>query len=179
MVTPEINIKRATPEDAELISHLSKITFEDTFKGTCTDEDLQSFVNTAFAPADILNELSDDDDFYFIAYYNNEVAGYMRLKEDYTDYLPIKKYIALELKRIYVLKEYHSKKIGAALLALALQLATEKNYEVIWLGVWEHNEKAKSFYKQWGFIDTGDTHDFPIGNTPQTDTWLIKFIEKS
>ena len=179
MVTPEINIKRATPEDAELISHLSKITFEDTFKGTCTDEDLQSFVEKAFCVADILNELKDEDDLYFIALYNNVATGYMRLKEDYTEYPAVKKYKALELKRIYVLKDYQSKKIGAALLALALQLATEKNYEVIWLGVWEHNEKAKSFYKQWGFIDTGDTHDFPIGNTPQTDTWLIKFIEKS
>ncbi len=61
----------------------------------------------------------------------------------------------------------------------ALQFASQKKYEVLWLGVWEHNEKAKSFYKKWGFADTGDTHDFPIGNTPQKDNWLIKFIGKN
>ncbi|MDB5223433.1 MAG: family N-acetyltransferase [Chitinophagaceae bacterium] len=178
MVTPEINIRRALPEDADLVSHLSTITFEDTFRGTCTDDDLQSFVDYAFTAGGILNELKDEDDLYFIAYCNNIAAGYMRLKEDYKDYPAIKKYKALELKRIYVLKEYQSKKIGAALMAYALQVAEQKNYEVLWLGVWEHNEKAKSFYKKWGFTDTGDTHPFPIGNTPQTDHWMIKFIEK-
>jgi ribosomal protein S18 acetylase RimI-like enzyme len=174
----ELNIKRATAEDADLIAHLSKITFEDTFRGTCTDEDLQGFVDHAFSPAAVLHELKDEDDLYFIAWYNNVAAGYMRLKEDYSDYPAIKKYKALELKRIYVLKEYHSKKIGAALMAHALQLAEQKNYEVLWLGVWEHNYKAQSFYKKWGFIDTGDTHPFPIGNTPQTDNWLIKFVKE-
>lgn len=173
---PEINIKRATTADANLISHLSIITFEDTFRGTCTDEDLQSFAEYAFSPVAVLNELKDEDDLYFIAWYNTVAAGYMRLKEDYHDYPVIKKYKALELKRIYVLKEYQSKKIGAALMAYALQLAKEKNYEVVWLGVWEHNYKAQTFYKKWGFIDTGDTHLFPIGNTPQTDNWMIKFI---
>lgn len=177
MVTPEINITRATLKDAELISHLSKITFEDTFTGTCTDEDLQGFVENAFSNAIILNELQDEEDFYFIAWYNNVAAGYMRLKEDYTEYPAIKKYKALELKRIYVLKEYQSKKIGAALMGYALQLAAERNYDVLWLGVWEHNYKAQSFYKKWGFTDTGDSHPFPIGNTPQTDNWMIKFLD--
>ena len=179
MVTPEVNIKRATPEDAELISHLSKITFEDTFSGTCTHEDLQSFVDSSFSQTNTLQELKDENDFYFIAWYNNVAAGYMRLKENYTDYDAIKKYNALELKRIYVLTEFQSKKIGAALMSYSLQFASLKNYEVIWLGVWEHNYKAQTFYKKWGFTDTDDTHPFPIGNTPQTDNWMIKFIEKS
>jgi len=48
-----------------------------------------------------------------------------------------------------VLKEYQSKKIGAALMSYALQFGSQKNYEVLWLGVWEHNEKAKLFYKKW------------------------------
>jgi GNAT superfamily N-acetyltransferase len=102
----------------------------------------------------------------------------MRLKENYLEYSAIKKYNALELKRIYVLKEYQSKKIGAALLSYALQFCLQKNYEVLWLGVWEHNEKAKLFYNKWGFVETGDTHDFPIGKTPQTDRWMIKFIDQ-
>lgn len=179
MVNPPIKILRATPADAALLSHLSKITFEDTFKDTCTNEDMKSFVEDAFSLFVISGELLHDDDFYFIAYYNNTAAGYMRLKEDYSEYPSIKRYKALELKRIYVLKEYQSKKIGAALMSYALQMCFENKYEVLWLGVWEHNEKAKIFYKRWGFSETGDKHDFPIGNTPQTDNWMIKFIEQN
>jgi len=177
LAIPGINIERATTADAALLSHLSIVTFEETFRGTCTDEDLQGFVDHAFSTTAVLEELKDDNDLYFIAWYNNVAAGYIRLKEDYTDYPAIKKYKALELKRIYVLKEYHSKKIGAALMAHALQVAAEKNYEVVWLGVWEHNYKAQSFYKKWDFTDTGYTHPFPIGNTPQTDHWFIKFLK--
>ena len=99
------------------------------------------------------------------------------MKEEESDVTLIKKYKAIELKRIYVLKEYHSKKVGAALMNFALQFAAEKNYEAVWLGVWEHNLKAQAFYKKWGFVDTGATHDFPIGDTPQMDNWLIKVIE--
>ncbi len=179
MVKPEIKIIRATRQDALLLSQLSKITFEDTFRGTCSEEDMKGFIETAFSVFVITSELKNNDDFYFIAYYNNIAAGYIRLKEDYQDYPAIKKYKALELKRLYVLKEYQSKKIGAALMSNALHKATEENYQVLWLGVWEHNEKAKAFYKKWGFTETGDTHDFPIGNTPQTDRWLLKFIAKS
>jgi len=178
MVDHPVKIIRARAADAGLLSYLSKKTFEDTFSGTCTDGDMKSFIEYAFSENAISTELKNDEDYYFIAYYNNTAAGYMRLKEDYSEYDAIKKYNALELKRIYVLKEYQSKKIGAALMSYALQFGSQKNYEVLWLGVWEHNEKAKLFYKKWGFIETGDTHDFPIGNTPQTDRWMIKFIDQ-
>ena len=98
------------------------------------------------------------------------------LSEEASDVEIIAKHTSVELKRIYVLKEYHSQKAGAALMNFALNFAAEKMYELVWLGVWEHNEKAKSFYKKFGFENTGATHFFPIGNTPQTDCWLIKFI---
>ncbi len=172
----QIKIRRANEADAQLLSHLGEITFVETFAGTCTDEDMQSFVNNVFEKDILANELKDENDFYFIAFTDEIPAGYMRLKEDYTDYPAMQKYKSLELKRIYVLKEFHLKKIGAALMEYAVQFAHTKNYEVLWLGVWEHNYKAQDFYKKWGFNDTGCTHNFPIGNTPQTDNWLIKFI---
>ncbi len=174
----QIKINRANEGDAQLLSHLGEITFVETFAGTCTDEDMQSFIKNVFPANVLMNELKDENDFYFIAFANDVPVGYMRLKEDYTDYPAMQKYKALELKRIYVKKEFHSKKIGAALMEYALQFAITKNYEALWLGVWEHNYKAQDFYKKWGFRDTGYTHNFPIGNTPQTDNWLIKSIEE-
>jgi len=111
------------------------------------------------------------------AFDDKEPAGYIRMKEEESDVALIKKYKAIELKRIYVLREYYNKKVGAALMSFALQFATENKFEAIWLGVWEHNERAKSFYKKWGFTDTGFTHNFPIGNTPQTDHWFMKLID--
>jgi ribosomal protein S18 acetylase RimI-like enzyme len=179
LVKRKIHIRRANLDDAELISELSAVTFFDTFKGTCTDEDMQEFIDKCFKLEQVSKELSDGDDFYFIAFLNHEAAGYIRLKEDISHVEKIDSHKGIELKRIYVLKEYHSQKIGADLMNFALDFAAKNNYELIWLGVWEHNERAKSFYKKFGFNDTGVMHDFPIGRTPQTDHWFFKLIESA
>lgn len=179
MVKETVSIRRAFADDAKVIAKLSAITFFDTFKGTCTDEDMQGFIEQHFNEKQIVAELKNEDDFYFIAFINGNAAGYIRMKEGLSEVEIINQHKAIELKRIYVLKEYHSKKIGAALMNFALDFAAEKNYELIWLGVWEHNERAKSFYNKFGFINSGVTHPFPIGNTPQTDVWLYKFIKKN
>jgi ribosomal protein S18 acetylase RimI-like enzyme len=47
---------------------------------------------------------------------------------------------------------------------------------MIWLGVWEHNEHAISFYKKFGFEQFGD-HIFMLGNDAQTDLLLKKNLE--
>jgi ribosomal protein S18 acetylase RimI-like enzyme len=172
----QIDIRRGTLNDASLLSHLSTVTFLDTFRGTCKDEEIEQFVQRHFNVDVIYKELQDKNDFYFIAFANDQPAGYIRMKEEESDVAQIKKYKSIELKRIYVLKEYHDKKVGAALMHFVLQFAAEKNYEAVWLGVWEHNTRAQAFYKKWGFTDTGETHDFPIGDTPQMDNWLIKLI---
>ena len=178
MVKQVLHIRRAVADDAKLIAELSAITFFDTFKGTCTDDDMQGFIKDYFSIEQVEKELQDNDDFYFIAFINGNPAGYIRMKEEVSDVEIINKHRGIELKRIYVLKEYHSKKIGAALMNFALDFATEKNYELIWLGVWEHNERARAFYNKFGFEDSGVMHPFPIGNTPQTDVWLYRFIEQ-
>ena len=178
MVKQVLHIRRAVADDEKLIAELSAITFFDTFKGTCTDDDMQGFIKDYFSIEQVEKELQDNDDFYFIAFINGNPAGYIRMKEEVSDVEIINKHRGIELKRIYVLKEYHSKKIGAALMNFALDFATEKNYELIWLGVWEHNERARAFYNKFGFEDSGVMHPFPIGNTPQTDVWLYRFIEQ-
>jgi diamine N-acetyltransferase len=124
----EIDIRRADINDASLIAELSTVTFLDTFKGTCTEEDIQQFVSDCFNKEQVSKELQDPFDFYFIAFINDEAVGYMRLKEENSDVPVINKYKAIELKRMYVLKKYHDKKIGAALMKFAVAFAVEKTY---------------------------------------------------
>ncbi len=179
MVKEELHIRRANIGDARLLSQLSSDTFFDTFNGTCGEDDMQLFIQQHFNEDQLKQELKDENDFYFIAFRNENAIGYMRLKEDVSDVEIIAKHLAVELKRIYVLKEFHSKKIGASLMNFAIDFASENDYEILWLGVWEHNETAKNFYRKFGFEDSGKTHPFPIGNTPQTDNWLYRFIRKT
>jgi ribosomal protein S18 acetylase RimI-like enzyme len=50
--------------------------------------------------------------------------------------------------------------------------AIELKKEIIWLGVWEKNTKAISFYSKWGFIKFAE-HPFVLGDDIQND-WLMK-----
>lgn len=173
----EATIRRAGLNDAAVLSTLGASTFFDTFTGTCTEADMQGFLHDYFNIEQVKKELADETDFFFFAEINAVAAGYVRIKEDYTHFPLMKQWKALELKRIYVDKAFHGKGIAQQLLSFVETFAKDSGYEVLWLGVWEHNYRAKKFYNKSGFEDSGHTHEFPIGDTPQTDNWLWKFLK--
>jgi diamine N-acetyltransferase len=172
----DVIIRRATVYDANTLAELSKQTFFDTFTGTCTDEDMEQFLQEYFNIDQVKSELSNENDLFFFAEIEGVPAGYVRMMEDYSNFELMKKWKALELKRIYVDKEFHGKGVAKELINFVERFARENKYEVLWLGVWEHNLRAKRFYEKNGFTDSGYMHNFPIGNTPQYDNWLWKFL---
>ena len=64
------------------------------------------------------------------------------------------------------------KGVGSALMNKCIDIAREKDYHTVWLGVWEHNHRAIEFYTRWGFEKFAE-HDFILGNDVQKD-WLMK-----
>lgn len=172
----ETNIRRININDVAALSAIARQTFYDTFTGTCTEADMQSFLNRYYSVGQLSKELMDEETFFFFAESEGVPLAYLQFKEDYTSFPLMKKWKALELKRLYVLSAFHGKGVAQKLMDFILNFAAEKNYEVVWLGVWEHNLRAQKFYKKYGFADSGYTHDFPIVNTPQTDVWLWKFL---
>ena len=175
----QIIIRRATIADAVKLSAISIQTFYDTFIGTCKEEDMTAFLKEYFNIKQVQAELSNENDFYYLAELNGRVVGYCRWMEDYTNFHLMKQWKSLELKRIYVLKEYHGKGVAQQLMNLVIQYAQSNQYQVLWLGVWENNHRAQNFYEKNLFVNSGHTHDFPIGTTPQTDCWFWRFLETS
>lgn len=175
----QIIIRRATIADAVKLSAISIQTFYDTFVGTCKEEDMTAFLKEYFNLKQVQAELSNENDFYYLAELNGRVVGYCRWMEDYTNFSLMKQWKSLELKRIYVLKEYHGKGVAQQLMNLVIQYAQSNQYQVLWLGVWENNHRAQKFYEKNLFVNSGHTHDFPIGATPQTDCWFWRFLETS
>ena len=172
----EIYIRRINIADVAALSVLAKQTFYDTFTGTCTEEDMQSFLAQYFNEKQLGVELFNEDCFCFFAETDGMPVAYLQFMEDYSGFPLMKKWKALELKRIYILKEFQGKGIAQKLMDHILEFAHEKHYKVVWLGVWEHNIRAQKFYEKYGFVNSGYTHDFPIGETPQTDNWFWKFL---
>lgn len=53
----------------------------------------------------------------------------------------------------------------------AIAAARARGGETLWLGVWERNPRAVTFYAKYGFTRVGE-HTFVLGADPQTD-WLL------
>ena len=173
----EITIRRILIAEAPALSKMAKQTFYDTFTGTCSEEDMQAFLEQYYNLEQIKKELSNQDDYCFFAEINGEPVGYIRFMEDSSNFAEVNKWKSLELKRLYILKEYHGKGIAQKLMEFFIAFAEQYQYELVWLGVWEYNFRAQKFYSKYGFINSGHTHDFPIGDTPQTDIYLWRFLK--
>lgn len=151
-------------------------TFNETFSAGNSEEDMRKYLNESFSIERLTQELTDrNTEFYFVKNHH-EIIGYLKLNfgESQTE---LKDNKSVEIERIYVTKEFYGKKIGQMLYEKALQIAENINAEYIWLGVWEKNLRALSFYRKNGFV-AFDKHIFKLGNDNQTDIMMKVKLKK-
>jgi len=172
----EIVIRKIKLDDAVLFAELAKQTFFDTFTGTCTEKDMESYLEEYYNLPKVEAELSIPDAYNYFAEVNSVPVGYIRFMEDYSDYPFKERRKAIELKRLYILKKFQGEGVAQELMKVYFDHATAHAFELAWLSVWELNFKAQHFYKKYGFEYSGHQHPFPIGDTPQTDIWFWKFL---
>lgn len=165
------SIRAATKADAVLIADLSQRTFLETFATSNTKEDMDKFLNQQFTRGKLLLEVDQPELQFFLAYRDEEIAGYVKLREGGQPHT-LGKVTALEIARLYAVKSMIGQGVGKALMQKSIDVAKAKGKEIIWLGVWEKNQRAIAFYTKWGF-EKFDEHDFLLGNDLQRD-WLMK-----
>lgn len=170
-----IIIQRATFSDAELIADMSRETFYDTFAPYNTPANMDKFMSQQFARESLIQEVEEQQGYFFIAYENDRPAGYVRLR-DGESYEAFGGKPSLEIARIYLVQSIIGKGIGSTLMRYCMDEAARMNREVIWLGVWEKNERAIRFYQKWGFIKFGE-HDFWLGDDRQTDWMMMREVD--
>lgn len=168
-----IVITRATVTDAKILTQLSVATFRDTFGLQNRKEDMDKYLAEVMSLEKLTEELEDEGNYFFLAWYNGRPAGYTKMRANREpDIIAVN---PIELERIYVLEQFQGRKTGAALMQHCIDLATSNKHDVLWLGVWELNHKAINFYKQWGFELCG-AHPFLLGDDLQTDVLMRKLL---
>ena len=171
-----VEIIEVGPEYAELIADLSRDTFYETFASENSEDDMEKFMKEQFTKGKLMMEVGRKEFLFYLAKFGGEPAGYLKLRIDSKPKgLPSSR--PLEIARIYVKKIFIGKKIGAALMDKAIEVAKEKGNDVLWLGVWERNETALAFFNKYGFEKFGDT-DFLLGNDLQRDWLMMKRLTR-
>ncbi|MGJ1431538.1 N-acetyltransferase family protein [Sphingobacterium spiritivorum] len=165
-----IIINKVTLSDIDQLQQIGKRTFSETFSTENSEENMLKYLDEGFASDKLNAELQDPDSAFYFAVFNSEVIGYLKLNWGQSQ-TELKDDKAIEIERIYVLKEFHGQKVGQLLYDKAIQVAQENNASYVWLGVWEENPRAIRFYKKNGFVEF-DKHIFRLGDEEQTDIMM-------
>ncbi len=169
-----INIRQCTFEDLYKLQEISYETFNETFKHQNSPENMNAYLEKAFNVKQLEKELSNVSSQFYFVYFHNEIAGYLKVNtndaqsEEMDD-------DSLEIERIYIKSTFQKRGLGKYLLDKAMEIAIEQNKRIVWLGVWEKNEKAIAFYQKMGFVQTG-IHSFYMGDEEQTDFIMSKTL---
>jgi ribosomal protein S18 acetylase RimI-like enzyme len=167
-------IKKAGIADAVDLLTFSKNTFYEFFAHLNAPENMEAYSAVAFTPQRMLSELTNPNSEFYFALLDDRVAGYMKLNfEDAQTEFKDKN--AMEVERIYVSSEHHGKHIGKKLIDFAIDIAINKRFNYIWLGVWEDNHKALGFYEHNGF-EVFSSHEFLLGDDKQTDLLMRRDV---
>ena len=165
-----IEIKKVTLSNIEQLQCISRQTFMETFSGVNTEDNMNKYLDESFNISRLTSEIQNLNSEFYFAVIDSNVVGYLKINcgDAQTE---LKTDNTLELERIYVLKEFHGKKVGQILFNKAFQIAEQRKVDYLWLGVWEENHKALKFYKKNGFT-AFNKHVFRLGDDTQTDIMM-------
>ncbi len=166
----DIEIKKVTLANIEQLQYIGRQTFIETFSGVNTEDNMSKYLDESFNISRLTSEIQNLNSEFYFAVIDAKVVGYLKINcgDAQTE---LKNDNTLELERIYVLKEFHGKKVGQILFNRAFQIAEQRKVDYLWLGVWEENHKALKFYMKNGFTDF-NKHVFRLGDDVQTDIMM-------
>ena len=163
----DLIITRCDINDLGTLRSVCITTFKDAFAVENTEEDMNDYLQKSFNRQQLEKELLHPHSAFYLAYYKNELAGYLKI-----NFAPAQTDInddtSLELERIYILKEHQGNGLGSLLLEKVIEIARENTLDHVWLGVWEKNAGAIRLYGRRGFVKF-KSHTFWLGKDKQTD----------
>jgi ribosomal protein S18 acetylase RimI-like enzyme len=131
---------------------------------------MELYVAKAFTIAQIQLEFDNPNSYHFFAEIESDIVGFVKLNlNSAQSEMPFSN--SLEIQRIYVIANYQGLKIGEQLLQFVITFAKEKKIDSIWLGVWDKNVRAISFYEKNGFV-AFSKHLFFVGADQQFDIMM-------
>jgi ribosomal protein S18 acetylase RimI-like enzyme len=166
----ETVINKIGIEQIDQLQQIGRQTFSETFAESNSAKNMAKYLEEAYSYEKLSVELNDSNSIFYFAVMDQNVIGYLKLNfgASQTD---LKDNNALEIERIYVLREFHGKKIGQLLFDKAIEVAKAQHVAYVWLGVWEENKRALQFYTKNGFVEFNQ-HVFVLGDEAQTDIMM-------
>jgi ribosomal protein S18 acetylase RimI-like enzyme len=165
------SLRLATPADAAGLARAAALFFADTFGPANRAEDIDSYLAETFSESRQLADLSAAHTRLWLALDDaDDIAGYVHVKlgAALPNGVSMTSTRPAEIARLYADRRWHGHGLGATLMQTSIATAREWQADVLWLGVWEQNERAIAFYQKHGFQIVG-AQDFLLGADRQRD----------
>ncbi len=169
-----LTIKTATIGDLENLAQISSETFKETYSDCFSPDLIENYVHEKFNSTTLKKELVSKLIIYLLAFYDNRLIGYAKIKNQSQPHV-VKTPNSIEIERLYVLHRFQKLKIGFALMQKCIDQSISLNCDMIWLGVWEKNAKAISFYEKLGFEKSGSIN-FLLGDQTLNDFVMCRSL---
>lgn len=171
-----VTIRTADIGDAGVLADLGRRTFHEAFADQNHPEDMDAYIKEAFTVGRLAAEIGEPGAVYLVAETPPRVIGFAKLAPAdppacITGPSPMR------LVKLYVSADAIGSGVGAALMRASIERAQNSGHKSLWLGVWEHNRRAKGFYERWGFVPVG-TDAFRLGYDEQTDVLMQLILDE-
>lgn len=162
-----IQVRPAHSADADTLSHIGASTFALACPPSTPAADLEAYIGAELTPQRFREQMASPSRSLFAAEVDGAVVGYLMLSRE-----PAPGAVAaerpLEVKRLYVLQQFHGAAIGLLLMGQALERARVGGHDRLWLSVSKHNRRGIAFYRKTGFAVVGE-QTFPVGGDLHED----------
>ena len=147
-----MEIKTCLEKDINDLLFVAKISYQDHYT-YLWDDDGSNYINANFNINQLQKELANPNAQFYLLYHLEKLVGFVKLNlnSEVNIYSPIE---ALELERIYFVKEATGKGLGKTVLEFVIDLAKKRNKTIVWLKAMNSSQSVK-FYKtnQFEIID--------------------------
>ena len=149
-------VRPARPDEAGALARLAAVTLRAAFERDIPAVHLEPYLASSFTPAQAAAELSDPLVRLLVVEEAGELGGYAKLQLGPASGV-VRAARPIELVRMYLLPEWYGRGAGDALMTDILGAARSLACDVLWLKVWDRNDRARRFYARRGFSDVGET----------------------
>lgn len=169
-----LTIRRADLHDAKALAHLAESTFRAAFGAVNAAEHMAIHCRNSFGEQIQAAEISNPEMLTLLCEDEGRLIGYAQLQWGEAPGC-VSSNCPGEIQRLYVADHWHGMGVAQALMNACIEELRQRGSDKVWLGVWERNPRALSFYKKSGFVEVGD-HVFHLGGDPQRDIVMVREI---
>lgn len=164
-----VEYRAGTVADIPAIDRVFRDSFDDTFGHLYRPEDLSAFM-TQFTPETWAQEMESCA--FRLAEADGEIVGFLKLGPLT---LPVETdQPAIELRQLYLVKDWHGRGLAHALTDWAIAEARRQGARELYLTVYTDNHRARRFYDKYGFVEVGP-YAFMVGNHADEDI-IMKLV---